>query len=341
MNLIPQGNNPSASYAATYDAWNRLVELMDGEDTVQENQYDARNFRTIRKDYTDGALSETRHFYYTDRWQDIEERIDSSTDPEQQNVWGIRYIDDLVLRDRTTEDPLDERLYACQDANWNVTAIVDADGEAQERYEYDPYGNAKFLTPNFTARATSDFGWTTLFTGRYLNLATLIYDFRMRPYLTWLGVFPVRDPAEYQNGMGLYVAYFVPNGADPWGLIAVLDDAAEVAVVTVASPAVGTVVVGGAIIGVGSYAIYNVSYWFWGEMLLDKPVVPKPVPQPKPKQIDCDDPNQDERNKCKDDCDTTYDRDGDTCRRLNTPKERRDCWEDIYKDYAKCRASGY
>jgi len=112
MNVLPQGADPTQSYNATYDAWNRLVKLIDGEDIVQENQYDARNFRTIRKDYTDGTLSETRHFYYTDSWQDIEERLGTSADPEQQNIWGIRYIDDLFLRDRTTPDPLDERLYA-------------------------------------------------------------------------------------------------------------------------------------------------------------------------------------------------------------------------------------
>ena len=47
-----------------------------------------------------GELDETRHFYYSDQWQVIEERVDSSTDPERQFAWGIRYVDDLVLRDR-------------------------------------------------------------------------------------------------------------------------------------------------------------------------------------------------------------------------------------------------
>ena len=50
---IPQPADPTQSYIATYDAWNRLVKLVDDttDNTVQENQYDARNFRVVRKDY--------------------------------------------------------------------------------------------------------------------------------------------------------------------------------------------------------------------------------------------------------------------------------------------------
>ena len=231
MNVLPQGADPTKGYAATYDAWNRLVKLTDTStsDTVQENQYDARNFRVIRQDYANNTLSETRHFYYTDSWQDIEQRLNSSTDPDQQNVWGIRYIDDLVLRDRflpedsnsssssSTSNFSLERLYACQDANWNTTAIVDTNGEVQERYEYDPYGNTTFLTPDNTVRTASSYNWTTLFTGRALHSVTLIYDFRARSYLTGVGTFSTRDPLEYVDGMGLYTAWFVPDGVDPLG----------------------------------------------------------------------------------------------------------------------------
>jgi hypothetical protein len=79
-------------------------------------EYDARSFRIVKKTYDNGQLDETRHFYYNRRWQCLEERVDSSTDAHRQFVWGRRYIDDLVLRDRDTSDPkngtLDERLYA-------------------------------------------------------------------------------------------------------------------------------------------------------------------------------------------------------------------------------------
>jgi len=66
-------------------------------------------------------------------------------------VWDVRYIDAAVCRDEDQSDPLngictdeaDEHLYFCQDANYNVTALVDgSDGGVGERYVYDPYGKA-------------------------------------------------------------------------------------------------------------------------------------------------------------------------------------------------------
>jgi hypothetical protein len=58
---------------------------------------------------------------------------------ERQFAWGIRYIDDLLLRGR---DPsgigtLSERFYGLQDPNWNVSALAETSGALQERYGYD------------------------------------------------------------------------------------------------------------------------------------------------------------------------------------------------------------
>jgi hypothetical protein len=41
---IPQSAEPTKSYTATYDAWNRLIELVDtiSSDTIQQHAYDAR-----------------------------------------------------------------------------------------------------------------------------------------------------------------------------------------------------------------------------------------------------------------------------------------------------------
>ena len=74
-------------------------------------------------------------------------------DPADSMDLGLRYIDDCVLRDRTTEAALaHRRLFALQDANWNVIALFDptADDDAGaivERYAYTPYGVVLFLTP--------------------------------------------------------------------------------------------------------------------------------------------------------------------------------------------------
>ena len=47
-----------------------------------------------------------------------------------------QYIDDLVLRDRDTNNDgtLDERLYALQDANWNVIALADTAGTVTAQF---------------------------------------------------------------------------------------------------------------------------------------------------------------------------------------------------------------
>src|SRR5882757_4508654 len=87
----------------------------------------------------------------------------SKAHPDRQFVWGLRYLDDLILRDRfetsssssssSSESslessgssdsssssglPLDTtRLYALHD-QWHVTAITDRYGRTVERYAYE------------------------------------------------------------------------------------------------------------------------------------------------------------------------------------------------------------
>ncbi|MBI1248870.1 hypothetical protein GC197_13645 [bacterium] len=203
MSTIPQPNDLANSYAATYDAWNRLVKLEDGSNTVAEYEYDGAKRRTIVKSYVSGSLDETRHAYFTDpaKWQVIEERIDSSSDPQSQHVWGLRYIDDLILRDRDTtgNGTLDARLYSLQDANWNVTALADTSGDVQERFAYQPYGASEKLDPGFTAYSGSDLEWTVRFTGRELDLATGLQINRNRYLHLQLGCWITRDPIGYQG----------------------------------------------------------------------------------------------------------------------------------------------
>jgi len=128
--------------------WNRLTKVTqmvgESEQTVAEYEYDGLNRRVIKKTYTNGTLSETRHS--TERSGSGRGRTPGHLDGRrQQYVWGVRYVDDLVLRDRDTDSngTLDERLYAMQDANWNVTAIADASGAVVERYTYTAYGEVE------------------------------------------------------------------------------------------------------------------------------------------------------------------------------------------------------
>ena len=104
-------------------------------------------------------------------------------------MWGIRYIDELVCRDDATP----ERLYACQDANFNLTAITDTSGSVQQRFVYDPYGASIVTTGSWTA-TTDAYAWTCRFTGRECDPETQICLYRARYYQPMLGRFTSRDP---------------------------------------------------------------------------------------------------------------------------------------------------
>ncbi|MBX3452388.1 MAG: hypothetical protein KF777_22720 [Planctomycetaceae bacterium] len=206
MTTLPQPNDPIQGYTATYDAWNRLVKLADGEDTVSEYAYDGAKRRVIQKAYVEGVLDEARHLYYTFDWRCVEELGDSSSGVKRQFVWGLRNIDDLIEGDRDTDanSMSIERLYSCQDPNWNVVALTNTAGDVEERYVYQSYGTPRFLTPAFASRASSSFRWEILCAGYRWETETELYNVRNRVLSSQLGSWVVRDPIGYQGGMQLY-----------------------------------------------------------------------------------------------------------------------------------------
>ena len=206
----PAGNmagipNPQL-LTAEYDAWNRLVVIKNGTTKVSEHVYDARGYR-IRKDtYTSGTLTEARHYYYTPGWQCVEERVGTSTTAERQFVWGLRYIEDLVLRDRSTANNgvINERRYAMQDGNWNTIAICDITGSVGERYAYSAYGTPVFMTGASVVQSSSPIGFETLYAGyRWDGTTPQMYYVRNRFLLPMIGTWNRRDPLGYVDGMGL------------------------------------------------------------------------------------------------------------------------------------------
>ena len=237
MTKLPKPSNWSAHYDLTYDAWNRLVSVSDTGTTVAGYEYDGRNFRTIKRTYTGGSLSETRHFYYNSQWQCLEERLESggtiSSYANRQYVWGVRYMDDLVLRDRDADgnsgsgnlgisgSGLEERLYALQDPNWNVAAIADTSGGVQERYCYTAYGTPTVLTGSFGSRASTSYAWDALYTGRQYDPETGLNYYRNRYYGAELGRFPSRDPIQADINLYRYCANNPVLLVDPSGLLEV------------------------------------------------------------------------------------------------------------------------
>jgi RHS repeat-associated protein len=95
------------------------------------------------------------------------------------------------------------RLYVTQDANFNVTALVDTSGTVQERFTYEPYGNANILDQDWNG--TSDaYDWTYFHQCGAFDLDTVIYAFRNRDYHPSLGRWMERDLFGYAGGLNLY-----------------------------------------------------------------------------------------------------------------------------------------
>jgi YD repeat-containing protein len=103
-----------------YDAWNRLVAVKNGGTTLAAYGYNGLGERI-----TETHGSTTTDLYYSADWQVLEERVGGVV--QARNVWSPVYVDALILRDQSSQHNgvLDQRLYAVQDADWNVVALVD------------------------------------------------------------------------------------------------------------------------------------------------------------------------------------------------------------------------
>jgi RHS repeat-associated protein len=114
-----------------------------------------------------------------------------------------------------------QRLYAQQDANYNVTSVTDDTGAVQERYLYDPYGAVTYKSPTWGSQSPS-FSWVYLHQGGRYDGSSKLYDFRNRSYSPSLGRWTQRDPLGFWDGLNQY-ASMRSNPAtliDPYGLAA-------------------------------------------------------------------------------------------------------------------------
>jgi len=258
MIRVPKADGSGGYFLVQYDAWGRISGIyedtnqdgrldLEGENPdqpVAHNRYDPTGRRIVKETFDSGEVLEARHFYYNSRWQCLEERVEREVEgqtvlvPERQMVWSPRYIDALILRDRDADanpqtgelgksaSGLEERVFYLADANYNVTALVDTNGNVLERYAYDPYGKVTVLDPDFAelAQQQSAYSNTTLYTGRELDLETGLYYYRARYYHPHLGRFLTRDPLLYSAGdanLYRYVGNRPLAGGDPLGLVTI------------------------------------------------------------------------------------------------------------------------
>ncbi len=135
---------------------------------------------------------------------------------QAQYVWSPVYVDAMIERDSGGQ-----RLYVQQDANFNVTALIDTSGNVVERYTYDPYGTASFWTGTWSTQSGSAYASNYLYQGGRYDLTTGLYHFRNRDYSPTLGRFTSWDPIRYDagdNNLYRFVGNSPTNSQDPSGL---------------------------------------------------------------------------------------------------------------------------
>ncbi len=195
LTVVPRPLSLGNSFDLKWDAWNRLMEVKNtGGSVIATYRYDGASRRVTKDDGTD-----TRHYYYSDQWQVLEERLNSSSSADRRFVWGLRSVDDLILRDDTSQ-----RLYALSDALGSVTAVVNTSGTVQERYGYDGFGTPRYMDGSFGSRGSSSYAWETLFDGYRYDLESGLYQVRYRFLHPNLGRWPNRDPLQEKGGVNLY-----------------------------------------------------------------------------------------------------------------------------------------
>ena len=166
-----------------------------GGATLATYGYDGLN-RRVRET----ASGTTTDLYYSSAWQVLEEDVSGSA--VNSYVWSPVYVDALIARDRDTDanGSLDERLYAMQDANFNVTGVIDTSGTVQERYLYDPYGSVTYLTGSWGSRSSSSYDWIVNFQGLRYDAAAGQINNRRREIAPTLGRENRLDPVRFKAG---------------------------------------------------------------------------------------------------------------------------------------------
>ncbi len=200
-----------------YDAWNRLVTVKNsGGTTLESFGYDGLNRRV-----TQTASGVTTDLFYSAQGQVLEEKVGSNTNARY--VWSPVYVNAMILRDRSTlsNGTLDERLWVQQDANWNVTDLVNGTGVVVERYAYDAFGVQTIYDASYTVRAGSSYASVYGFQGMRYDSVSGLNTADARWYSPTLGRWVSNDPIGFAGGnKNLYgfVGNNPGNGVDPSGL---------------------------------------------------------------------------------------------------------------------------
>jgi RHS repeat-associated protein len=227
--LMPKVGDWNVAQTPIWDAWNRMVKLSEGDTTMGAYAYDGLTRRVWKESVEGGTEATRRHFYYSDEWQVLEERLFDWFFAERNFVWGLRYIDDLVLRDVYVGSAT-RRLFATHD-QWHVIATVGDNLVPSERFAYRAFGQTRALTADFTPLSSEEDPWETTYGGYRFEAEAGFLLARHRilhpPFGRWLSEDPRK--AETRNFVGSedseinlysYVTNRCTSFADPSGLAA-------------------------------------------------------------------------------------------------------------------------
>ena len=177
----------------------------------------------------------TKYYYYHRQVVEVQ-KAEGTGDPDQDNayaqyLWHPYYIDAPIKRwldtdtDGTLEGDEDEGAeidgehFYTHDANFNVTALLETDGDVLERYHYDAYGKVTRMDGDWDDDPEDDYLNPYLYTGRRLDEETGLQYSRARYYHTTLGRFINRDYVQFLNryeyAFGAPVNWVDYNGLAP------------------------------------------------------------------------------------------------------------------------------
>ena len=188
-----------------YDAWNKLVQVKNGGTTLATYAYDATGNRIKQND---GAAID---LYNSSQGQVVEERQSGTV--TNQYVWSIAYVNSPVLRDDNTSggsygigsSGLGQRVYAQNDANFNITSLENTSGAVQKRFVYTPYGVMSVFSGTTTwVSGSNSLGWVYSFQGGRADDIVGMVHFGARDYSPTTATWVQRDPTGYTDSSNMY-----------------------------------------------------------------------------------------------------------------------------------------
>lgn len=188
MTACPKPGDWDTQYDLKWDAWNRLVQIKQGETFIATNAYDALTRRTKQI-----AAGETTNYYYNDQWRSIEERVAGIV--KTQYAWTPWDRWSMIRRQNFVDGALDDTLYVAKDY-LDPVAVIAPDSTVVERYGYEAFGPVRMMDAAFAVRTASVCGWSFLFHGEFLDMWSGFYNYGYRFYHPGLGRWTSRDAFE-------------------------------------------------------------------------------------------------------------------------------------------------